>query len=734
MSGVRLSTDDSSACASHRDGAALIQPSRAIWLLSTFCGLYQKPFDAEASARECAPYLSIEQFGRIATQLGLEVTVTQQDRLGAQTNYPLIAQLKTQPSAGDSAQAQCDWLILLQAEGDDVITSQFGSTTLQRVPLAQLMSRLTAVMISVRPLIEAAIDPDSAAATRREFGFRWFVPELLKHKRIWREVLLASLVLQLIALAFPLFTQAIIDKVVVHRTESTLIALAVGMAVFVVFTAALSWVRQYLILHTGNRVDAVLGSEVFEHLFKLPPLYFQHRPTGVIAARLQGIETIREFVSSAAVTLILDLPFLLIFVAVMFWYSVKLTLIVLAVLALIVIASALVAPLFRRRLNEQFLRGAANQAFVTEYVAGLETVKSLQLEPQLNRRYRDLLAAFLAASFRTRQLGNTYGTLSSGLEQVMSLLILVFGAWLVMTTASFTVGMLVAFQMFASRLSQPMLRLVGLWQQFQQSRIAVARLGDVMNAPTEPYSLSRTRLREDRVAIQIEDLAFRYGENLPLLYDGFAASVAPGQLVAIMGPSGSGKSTLAKLLQGFYQPARGAIRVGNVDIRYFCANELRAHFGVVPQETTLFSGTILDNLQLANPFASFEQVVAACRMAEIHTVIEALPNGYETAIGERGAGLSGGQRQRLAIARALLKGPKILIFDEATSSLDPQTADQIGRTINALKGKATILFIAHALPRTLQPDHVVRIGEKLSVVSAARAVGDAQAGGIGDEH
>jgi subfamily B ATP-binding cassette protein HlyB/CyaB len=316
----------------------------------------------------------------------------------------------------------------------------------------------------------------------------------------------------------------------------------------------------------------------------------------------------------------------------------------------------------------------------------------------------------------------------------MSLLILVFGAWLVMTTASFTVGMLVAFQMFASRLSQPMLRLVGLWQQFQQSRIAVARLGDVMNAPTEPYSLSRTRLREDRVAIQIEDLAFRYGENLPLLYDGFAASVAPGQLVAIMGPSGSGKSTLAKLLQGFYQPARGAIRVGNVDIRYFCANELRAHFGVVPQETTLFSGTILDNLQLANPFASFEQVVAACRMAEIHTVIEALPNGYETAIGERGAGLSGGQRQRLAIARALLKGPKILIFDEATSSLDPQTADQIGRTINALKGKATILFIAHALPRTLQPDHVVRIGEKLSVVSAARAVGDAQAGGIGDEH
>jgi subfamily B ATP-binding cassette protein HlyB/CyaB len=315
----------------------------------------------------------------------------------------------------------------------------------------------------------------------------------------------------------------------------------------------------------------------------------------------------------------------------------------------------------------------------------------------------------------------------------MSLLILVVGAWLVMTTTSLTIGMLVAFQMFASRLSQPMLRLVGLWQQFQQSRIAVARLGDVMNAPTEPYSLSRSRVQGDKGAIEIEDLAFRYAENLPLLYDGFAASIAPGQLVAIMGPSGSGKSTLAKLLQGFYQPARGALRIDGVDIRYFSANELRAHFGVVPQETTLFSGTILDNLQLANPLASFEQVVAACRMAEIHSVIEALPNGYQSAIGERGAGLSGGQRQRLAIARALLKGPRILIFDEATSSLDPQTAEQVGRTINALKSKATILFIAHALPKTLQPDQIVRIGEKLSVVPAARTPAEAMAGGGSDE-
>lgn len=713
-----------------------IDPARAVWLLTTFCGLHQKSVDAAALARECVPSVSVEHFVRIAARLGLTVTVSEAELFSTQTSYPLIVRTATCASreGQDSAEPQSEWLLLVQAEGEEVVVSRFGEKALLRLSIAELAPQIVGPAIRVRMAASAAADPDAAAATKRTFGFRWFIPELLKHKSIWREVLLASLVLQLIALAFPLFTQAIIDKVVVHRTESTLIALSLGMVVFIVFTTVLTWVRQYLILHTGNRVDAVLGGEVFEHLFKLPPLYFQHRPTGVIAARLQGIETIREFVSSAAVTLMLDLPFLLIFVAIMFWYSVKLTLIVLAILALIVIASALVAPLFQRRLNEQFLRGAANQAFLTEYVAGLETVKSLQLEPQLNRRYRDLLAAFLTASFRTRQLGNTYGALSNGLEQVMSLLILVVGAWLVMTTTSLTIGMLVAFQMFASRLSQPMLRLVGLWQQFQQSRIAVARLGDVMNAPAEPYSLSRSRVQGEKSAIQIEDLAFRYGENLPLLYDGFAASIASGQLVAIMGPSGSGKSTLAKLLQGFYQPARGALRIDGVDIRYFSANELRSHFGVVPQETTLFSGTILDNLQLANPFASFEQVVAACRMAEIHSVIEALPNGYQTAIGERGAGLSGGQRQRLAIARALLKGPKILIFDEATSSLDPQTAEQIGRTINALKGKATILFIAHVLPRTLQPDQVVRIGEKLTVVPAARTAAEAVAGGNNDEY
>jgi subfamily B ATP-binding cassette protein HlyB/CyaB len=543
---------------------------------------------------------------------------------------------------------------------------------------------------------------------------------VLKHRAVWREVLAGSLVLQLLALGLPLFTQAIIDKVVVHRTESTLVALGIGMAVFMLFTALLTWVRQYLILHTGNRVDAVLGAAVFRHLMRLPVAYFQPRPTGVVAARFQGVESIREFIASAAVSLILDLPFLVICVAVMFWYSVPLTAVVLGVLAVIAVLSVLVAPIFRLRLNEQFLLGARNQAFLTEYVAGIDTVKSLQLEPQLESRYADYLAAYLRSSFLTRQIANSYQVLANALEQLMTLFVLAGGAWLVMHPAqagmaagasgAFTVGMLVAFQMFASKLSQPMLRMVGLWQQFQQAQLAVQRLGDLMNAPTEPHSLVPAREGQARGEIAFEAVGFRYGADLAPLYSNVSLHIQAGETIAIMGPSGCGKSTLTKLLLGFYRATEGRILVDGVDVLHLSANELRSAFGVVPQDTVLFSGTVYDNLVMANPYATFDQVVQACRMAEVHHVIESLPKGYQSEIGERGVGLSGGQKQRLAIARALLKNPRVLIFDEATSALDPPTADAFARTINQLKGKVTMLFVSHVLPRALHVDEIFVIG------------------------
>lgn len=715
---TQVTRDNNDASASWQ-----LDPAHFIWAVGSLCALFRTPFDAELLLQQFPPPHTSDALLQAFRVMGFRIKL-QQRALSPHDDIatPCLVLIappssetdldpeKDQANAAPTPATPSAHLgLVTNIALERIRYFEAGTDTPLESPSALFAQRYLGIAFFVTPRRQSVIDPD-VIGTTTSFGFRWFVPDLLKHKKVWRDVLLASLVMQLLALGTPLFTQTIIDKVVVHRTESTLIVIAIGMAVFMVFSAILTWVRQYLVLHTGNRVDAVLGAAVFDHLFKLPPRYFEKRPTGVIAARLHGVETIREFVASAAVTLILDLPFLLIFVGIMFWYSVKLTLVALTVLALIAVLSLIVAPMFQTQLNHQFLLGARNQAFITEYIAGLETVKSLQMEPQLRGRFSDYLADYLHATFRTRQLANTYNTAATTLEQLMSLLILVIGAYTVMSGTDFTIGMLIAFQMFAGKLSQPMMRLVGLWQQFQQASLSVTRLGDVMNAPTEPYSVIPTRMAEGKGLIEIEGLAFRHSEKHPYLYRDFTLTLRPGSTVAIMGPSGSGKSTLAKLLQGFYQASDGRIKIDGTDIQNLSANELRHYFGVVPQETVLFSGTIYDNLLAANPHASFERIVQAAKLAEIHMAIEALPNGYQTEIGERGSGLSGGQRQRLAIARALLKRPKILIFDEATSALDPQTAEYFTATINQLRGQVTMLFITHALPKNLRVDEIVRIG------------------------
>ncbi len=738
--------------------------SDIVWAMGSFCALNRKPFDADLLIKQFPPPYTSDSFIHAARALGFRIKRKNCDSTEiGKLNLPCLVVMKeAEPvkqcdADGDSTVLHPEAEIISvqhieaatgasessanepidvtpiptprkyhpaivgQVNDENVILFESGSNAPKAMTHAEFAERYAGSAFQLALETKGISDPDGALSTQPAFGFPWFIKELLKHKRVWRDVLIASLIIQLLALATPIFTQVIIDKVVVHRTQSTLIVIGIGLGVFMIFSALLTWVRQYLILHTGNRVDAVLGAAVLDHLFKLPTRYFEHRPTGVIAARLHGVETIREFIASAAVTLILDFPFLLIFLGIMFYYSVMLSCVALSMLGTIAIMSIIVAPIFRNRLNEQFLLGARNQAFTTEYIAGLETVKSLQMEPQLNARYSDYLAEYLRSGFSVRQIGNTYNVFANSMEQMMTLLILILGAYTVMNSTDFTIGMLVAFQMFASRLSQPMLRLVGLWQQFQQANLSVQRMGDIMNAPKEPYSVIPSRLREGKGQIDIDDLSFRYAENLPFLYQGFQLKVLPGKVIAIMGPSGSGKSTLTKLLQGFYQPSGGTIKIDGNDIRYLSANELRHYFGVVPQETVLFSGTLYDNLLMANPHATFDQVVHACKMAEIHNSIEELPQGYQTEIGERGVGLSGGQKQRIAIARALIKQPKILIFDEATSSLDSTTAEHFAATINQLKGKVTMMFITHAMPKNLLVDEVVRIGH--GVLSA---VGDVQ--------
>jgi subfamily B ATP-binding cassette protein HlyB/CyaB len=712
--------------------AITLSPEKMLWALGTMCSTHRIPFDSSLALGQLAPPYSDLRLIEAARAVGLRVECKRVSphRL-KKTIPPCLTFLR--PAANSACNHAQDELVeatdrhsgenrnpvdeagnpvpvlIVAVDAERVVCFEFGNNRPVQMPVEEFASRYSGSMLLFRPEESAVRDDTEVAIAPRRFGFRWFVPELLKHKAIWRDVLLASFAIQLMALATPLFTQVVIDKVVVHQTLSTLTVIGVALLVFMLFTAGMSWVRQYLVLHTGNRVDAVLGAKTFAHLIALPPRYFEQRPTGVIAARLHAVESIREFVAGAAVTLLLDIPFLLIFLAVMVHYSVPLSAVSIAVLASIVVVSLIVTPLFRARLNQQFLIGARNQAFLTEYVAGIETVKSLQMEPQLRERYGEYLASYLHAGFRTRGLSNTYHTLATGLEQLMTLAILWLGAWLVMTRTDFTVGMLVAFQMFAGRLSQPLLRLVGLWQQFQEANIAVARLGDILNVPTEPYALTPSRESARRGLIEFRGVAFRHGDHLPYLYRDLNLTLTPGRCVALIGPSGCGKSTLARLMQGFYLPTDGQVLLDGRDLRHLSANELRQVFGVVPQETVLFAGTVYENLLLANPQASFEQVIAVCKLAAIHDTVEQLPNGYHTELGERGVGLSGGQRQRLAIARALLKGPKVLIFDEATSGLDAATAESLAKTINTFKGRVSTLFIAHQIPKGLQVDEVVQL-------------------------
>lgn len=716
-----------------------IDTSSALWLLGSLAGYFRRPFDAALVLQRFPPPFDLPSLIEALEVLGLKAGLANWPvgKVGGMP-LPAVAFFEKKDATAASTEGASDAFteksvhlldlaIVIKYEGHDFAWIRPGQSNPE--PCSEDDSRLQNLSVillvaeSEPPISEFVSenrDKQTEHHVNKPFGFSWFIPELMRHRIIWRDVLAASLAIQLVGLTTPVFTQVIIDKVIAHHSESTLIVLGVALVVFMLFTSGMTWLRQYLVLHTGSRVDAVLGEKVLKHLLLLPLPYFEARPTGTLVARLHGVEQLREFVSGAAVSLVLDLPFLLVFLAVMFSYSWQLSLIAVGIMALIVTASLFMVPIFRERLDKQFLLGARNQAFLTEYLAGMATVKSLQLEPDVGKRYGTYLAQYLLAGFSTKQVANTYNVIANGMEQAMTLSILIVGAWLVMQPdAGMTVGMLVAFQMFAGRMSQPLLRLVGLWQEFQQASISVKRLGDILDMPQEPFTVTPQRASGGEGQIDIRDVSFRYSEQHPWLYRNLSLVIPTGKLTVLMGPSGCGKSTLAKLMQGFYWPQEGQITLDGSDIRQLAANELRATFGVVPQETVLFSGTVYDNLAMAHPHASFEDVIAACKAAEIHEVIEKLPNGYQTEIGERGTGLSGGQRQRIAIARALLKRPRVLIFDEAISNLDQQTAEHFAQTINRLKDKVTMIFITHQVPKGLQVDEVVNMGEYAVNISLA---------------
>jgi subfamily B ATP-binding cassette protein HlyB/CyaB len=647
---------------------------------------------AQLHHRFAGAQVGVPEMLRVAKELGLKARAHKSSwsRL-ASTPLPAIAVLK-------------DGGFLLIAKADE-------AKAIVRSPRSARPALLT------REELEGIWDGSLVLMTRRaalldltrRFDISWFLGAIHKYRRLLAEVLIASFFLQMFALVSPLFFQVVVDKVLVHRTLSTLDVLVAGLIAVGLFETILGVLRTYVFAHTTNRIDVELGARLFRHLIALPIAYFQARRLGDSVARVRELENIRNFLTSSALTIVIDLVFTVVLLAVMFLYSPLLTGIVLGSFPLYIAISAGVAPLFRHRLNEKFQRGAENQAFLVESVTGVETLKAMAVEPQMQRKWEDQLAGYVAAAFRVTSLGNVA---SESVQLVNKLVIagtLYFGAKLVID-GDLTVGALIAFNMLAGRVSTPVLRLAQIWQDFHQARISIARLGDILNTAAEPaHNPGRAALPAIRGNITFEHVSFRYRLDGPQVLHDVSLCLPQGQVVGIVGASGSGKSTLTKLLQRLYVPESGRILVDGVDIAMVDTAWLRRQIGVVLQENVLFNRSVRENIALADPAAPMERVIAAAKLAGAHEFILELPEGYDTLVGERGSSLSGGQRQRIAIARALICDPRILIFDEATSALDYESERIIQQNMREIAKGRTVLIIAHRLSTVRTADRIITI-------------------------
>ena len=547
---------------------------------------------------------------------------------------------------------------------------------------------------------------DPVAATPHRFGFGWFVPALLRHRALLGEVLLASFVLQIFALASPVFFQVVVDKVLVHRGLSTLDVLCVGLLLVSLFDVVLTSLRAYVMQHTTSRIDVRLGARLFGHLLRLPLAYFEARRIGDTVARVRELDGIRQFLTGAASTLAVDLPFIVVFIAVMLLYSPSLCLVVVASLPCYVGLALIVTPLLRARLDEQFDRGAEAQAWLVETVAGIETLKAAAVEPRQAARWDELLAGSVTAEFRTQVLAAVAAQAAAAIQKLVSVLVLWLGARQVIA-GELSVGELVAFNLFAGRVSGPILKLAQLWQAYQRAGVSVRRLGDVLNAQPEPgHAPGRTSLPALAGRIRFERVEFRYRPDRAEVLRDLSFTIEAGQFIGIVGASGSGKSTIAKLIQRLHVPHAGRVLVDGQDLAIVDAAWLRRQIGVVLQENRLFNRSVRENIALRDPAAPLAQVIEAATLAGAHEFILELPDGYDTVVGEQGTSLSGGQRQRIALARALVTAPRILILDEATSALDYESEALIQANMRRIVAGRTVLVIAHRLSAVRHADRI----------------------------
>ena len=570
----------------------------------------------------------------------------------------------------------------------------------QKLAAADLHVLLEPIVIRVtRRFLGAGSDPGS-------FGFKWFWPSIWRYRRPLVHVLVASLFVQVFALVTPLFFQVVVDKVLTHKGYSTLVVLVVGLVTIGAFDVFLQYLRTYALSHTTNRIDVELGQRLFRHLLHLPIGYFETRSAGQTVARVRELETIRSFLTGQGLFAALDLLFAFVFIAVLFAYSWSLTLIVLATIPLYLGLAFVLRPILRDRIKEKFDRGALSQQFLVETVVGMQTVKAAAVEPIMQTEWEERLAAYVETAFGATMIAALGQNAIQYVSKLSTALLLFFGARAVID-GDLTVGQLVAFNMIAGQVAQPILRLSQIFQDFQQVHVSVDRLGDILNAPVERTPKIRSAPPPPKGAIELRGVSFRYRPSLPEVLKQVSLSIRPGEVIGIVGPSGSGKSTLTKLVQRFYLPDEGQVLLDGMDLSQVDPSWLRGHIGVVLQENLLFNRTIHENIALSNPAMSRAQVVVVARLAGADEFIARLPEGYDTMIEERGANLSGGQRQRIAIARALATNPPILIFDEATSALDYESERVIQANMRQIVTGRTVIVIAHRLAAVRTCDRIV---------------------------
>jgi ATP-binding cassette subfamily B protein len=547
---------------------------------------------------------------------------------------------------------------------------------------------------------------------RRRFGFRWFLPALRQHRTVLLEVLLASFFVQLFGLVNPLLIQQVIDKVIINNSPGALGVLGVLLVVFALFEGLLLCLRTFLFVDTTNRIDLSLGTQIIDHLLRLPLSYFDRRPVGEVSSRIGELEKVRGFLTGTALTTILDAIFSVLYIGVMLIYSWQLTLLTLAVVPFLVLLVLVVSPIVQDQLQRRAVAHARTQSHLVEVLSSMMTVKAQNIELRSRWKWQDLYTDYVADGFDNTLVGTTASSISGFLNKLSGLIVIWAGAGMVLSGA-LSLGELIAFRIIAGYVTGPLLRMTSIWQSVQETALSLERLSDVIDHPQEAPEDNARRLVMPPIQgeIRFRNISFRYQPSSPLLLKGLNLTIPHGTFVAIVGASGSGKSTLTKLLARLYAPEEGVVLVDGIDVAKVELHSLRRQLGIVPQDTVLFDGSVEENITLTNPDASTEEVIEASRIAAAHDFIMELPAGYSTEVGERGSSLSGGQRQRVAIARTVLQKPRLLIMDEATSALDYQTERVVSENLmQALQG-CTVLFITHRLSSIVKADMIVCMGQ-----------------------